>query len=341
VNHWSLWAVGYLADGTKLMIVKVSRDEWKRGFRNITFAAVLACRPEGLFRLSRNRPEKLIGPGFIWPAEMSANDTGAQNKHSKERCLSAILPKYWGTARYSTELKTRIPGRILQSGSANMGRLLLLWTKCVDDTFGAMVARSDKQFLPGLPLPPSPLCRPVAIVTIPNSDVVVRALHSGALLKRLKNGLERIYVSEMSWIRAPSMEAPLTALAHRFPTRLVLVKAQRYQVSSMSMKIKRVRAAEYQCIGYQLQYRYEDDFGYDKYKSPKALLGMFRFRIGDLPRGHKLLWIHEQEVAFDVWPDLGVNGMQRFEELAGQRRKAQSNRAAEAMRLTLKSLPKE
>lgn len=340
MTHWSLWAAGHLADGTRLMIVKICRQEWKHGYRNrnVTFTVVLACRPEGLFRLWRNRPEKLIGPGFVWPDVVPASDTAVGTLHSEERRLGGVLPTHWGTP--NTSLRRRIPDRILLSGSANIGRLLLAWAKSMDDVFGAMVARSDKQVLPGLLLPPSPLYRPVAIVIIPNTDVVVRAVHSGVLLNRLKNGLERIYVSEMAWIRAPSLKAPLMALAHRFPTRLVLVKAQRYQVLSMRMKIKRVRAAEYQFIGYQLQYRYEDDFGYDKFDSPKALDGMFRLRIGDLPRGHKLLWIHEQEVAFDAWAELDVNGMQRFEEIADQRRKDQSKRTAEALRLTLNAQTK-
>lgn len=153
----------------------------------------------------------------------------------------------------------------------------------------------------------------MAITVVPNTDVVVRAVHAGVLLGRLKLGLERIYVSEMVCVRAPTLEPTIRALAQRFPERLVLVKAQRADGLAAALGVKRVRAVEYQFVGRELTARYEADFGYDKWSTPDALAGMIRMRVGDIPRGSNLLFLHELPLAFERWAAMDVDAMLALE----------------------------
>lgn len=173
--------------------------------------------------------------------------------------------------------------------------------------------------------------RPVAITVMPGTDQVVRALHSGVLLERLKRGFERIYISQMAWIRSPSIEVALRALAHRFPSKLVLVRAQAYKSISRILKVRQVRAAEYQFVGSQLRERYLEDFDHDKWDNPAAIRGMIRLRIGEMPRGTRMLWLNEIPVALDHWAALDVDGLLSLEQAEEDRCAAQSKKAMEAI----------
>ena len=295
-----------------------------------TFPAVLVCRPDGLYRLWRNGRSQLLAPGYTWP-------TVTKSKWKSEESLRAFVPTTWGSQHGSICVIQSIPDRILLARTANLARLLIAWFYNTERVFSARIGRMDRQLRPMEVLPTAPLWHPVAITVVPNTDVVVRALHSGVLLQRLKRGLERIYVSETAWIRAPRIEVTLRALAHRFPERLVLVKAETYALLSNALKVKRVRACEYQFVGYQLQGQYEDDFGYDKFDSPSALVGMAQLRVGDIPRGSRLLWLHELPLHFERWAGLDVDGIDELQNQAAERRSAQERQASEALARTFKA----
>ena len=295
------------------------------------FPAILVCRPDGLYRLWRNGQSRLLAPGYTWPKDSKAKG------HEAETSLCQHVPKPWGIQQRSSGVIRQIPDRLLNVNTQNLARLLIAWFFNEQVTFAARYARMGQQLRPSAPLPAASPWRPVAITVVPNTDVVVHALDTGVLLLRLKRGLERIYVSEIAWIRAPRIEASLRALAHRFPERLVLVKAVSYGSLNSALKIRRVRASEFQFIGCQLQSQYEDDFGYDKFDSPSALVGIFRLRIGDIPRGSGMLWLHELPVDFEQWKVLDIDGMLHLEEKARERRVLQDKRASAALGQTLKS----
>lgn len=291
MTHWHQHSFGHLPDGSRVMLVVVASGypSWKE------IPAVLMCRPDGLYRLWRNGKGRLLAPGYFWPGKSD------QARQEAETSLCQHVPRAWGIQRRSGGVIRQIPERILNARTENCGRLLIAWFFCQHVAFGALCARTEQLLRPLVVLPVAPFWRPVAITVVPNTDVVVRALHTGVLLQRLKRGLERIYVSEMAWIRAPRIEASLRALAHRFPERLVLIKAESYGFLNSALRIKRVRASEYHCVGYQLQCQYEADFGYDKFNNPSALVGMLRLRIGNIPRGSRMLWMHELVVDFEQW----------------------------------------
>lgn len=323
--HWSQDSYGDTLDGDRVMLVKIESEYPGRR----RFPAVLICRPDGLYRQWRNGRMKLLEQGFVWPLHVRRGDD--------EKSLGSFVPAFWGTQRNSGCVLQKIPGWIVRAKTDNMARLLIAWYFVEYKADWARVTRVDQPLRAGSELPVSPLWRPVAITTMPCTDVVVRAINTGALLQRLKLGLERIYVSEQSWIRAPRIEASLRALAHRFPSRLVLVKAQSYGRWAAALRLKRVRAQEYQFVGGSLQSQYEDDFGFEKYWNEAPLAGMLRFRIGDVPRGITFMFLHEMQLDFEEWVSLDVDGMLQVEEKARERRNAQDNRASEALGRTLKA----
>jgi hypothetical protein len=322
MTHWHQHAFGQLPDGARVMLATIQADHGSRR----TFPAVLLCRQDGLYRLWRDGRCRQLAPGYCWPEGQG---------FAAELSLRPCVPKMWGNQQGSSCVIRHIPERILRARTGNLARLLIAWYQTGQALFAARVLRTDRLLLSRVALPLAPIWHPVAITLLPSTDVVVRALHTGVLLQRLQRGLERIYISEITWIRAPRIEATLRALAHRFPARLVLVKALRYQFLEKVLAVKRVRASEYQFIGLQLQERYEDDFGYDRYDNPAALAVMFRLRVGAVPRGLRLLWIHECVLDFEQWAGLDVDGMLRIEQLADARRAEQDHQARAALALML------
>lgn len=325
MTHWHQRAWGELPDGSRVMLVSVEADDWPvRRRKTRSFEAVLICTDQGLHRLWRNGRSRLLASGYQWPK---------LTRGEAEKSLGPLVPTTWGTQRGSGCVIKALPLWILKARTANLARLLLAWSRC---EHAANTERARAGYAPlalAQALPASPLWRPVAITVVPGTDVVVRALHSGVLLERLKRGFERIYVSQMAWIRAPSIEASLRALAHRFPTRLVLVRAEAFKSLSQILRVTRMRAAEFQFIGSQLRGRYLDDFGYDLWDNPVALEGMIRLRIGEIPRGMGMLWLHEMPVEFDSWAALDVDGLLSLEHDAKERREAQDQKAMEALNL--------
>lgn len=210
------------------MVVSVEADDWPvRKSKTRTFEAVLICTDRGLHRLWRNGRSRLLATAFEWPA---------LTRGEAEKRLGPLVPKAWGTQRSSGCVLRQIPPWILKARTTNLARLLLGWSRAEQTARTDRVLRDCQPMPLALPLPPAPLWRPVAITVMPSTDLVVRALHSGVLLERLKRGLERIYVSQMAWLRAPSIEVALRALAHRFPTRLVLVRTATYKSDSRILR---------------------------------------------------------------------------------------------------------
>ena len=248
-----------------------------------------------------------------------------------EHSLRPHAPKYWGTQHGSTCVIQGLPYWLLRSKTDNLARLLIAWYRANQAVFVERAKRIDAALHPWSVLPDSPIWSPVAITLVPNTDIVVRAVHSGVLLRRLKLGLERIYISEMAWIRAPSIEVTLRALAHRFPKHLVLVKALGYEQCCVALRMTRVRACEYQFIGQQLQDRYEADYPAKRDKIKPPLQPMVRMRIGDVPRGIEFLWTHELQLDFKMWDGLDAIGMLGMEQIALEQRKDQSRVAAAVM----------
>lgn len=317
MTHWHQHAWGDLPDGSRVMVITVAA-EYRPGGRNREFQAVLICREDGLYRLWRDGRSRLLASGYQWPKFQ---------RGEAENSLRLIVPSTWGTQRSSGCVLRQIPPWILKAKTANLARLLLAWYRT------DQAARSERFLRDYQPMPLA-VALPLAITVIPSTDLVVRALHSGVLLERLKRGLERIYVSQMAWLRAPSIEVALRALAHRFPTRLVLVRAEAYKSVSRILRVRRVRAAEYQFVGSQLRERYLEDFDYDKWTNQAALDDMIRLRIGEIPRACTMLWLHEIPVAFDHWPALDVEGMLGLEHAEAERCAAQDRKSMDAITFT-------
>lgn len=234
MTHWHQHAWGDLPDGSRVMVITVAA-EYRPGGSNREFQAVLICREDGPHRLWRDGRSRLLASGYQWPK---------LQRGEAEKSLRLIVPRKWGTQRSSGCVLRQIPPWILKAKTANLAQLLLAWYRTEQTARSDRVLRDCQPMPLALPLPPAPLWRPVAITVMPSTDLVVRALHSGVLLERLKRGLERIYVSQMAWLRAPSIEVALRALAHRFPTRLVLVRTETYKSDSRILRVSRVRAAE-------------------------------------------------------------------------------------------------
>jgi hypothetical protein len=281
------------------------------------FPVVLLCKSDGLYRLYKDARQRPWACGYIWPV--------AENLQNQNKSLVPHVPKMWGVQRNSACIIEPLPRWLFRpSAGTNLGRLLLTWFQVSETVFRARSRTSECELLPGVELWAAPVWHPVAITIIANTDVVVKALHSGALLERLKLGLERIYISEFSWIRAPSIEASIKALAARFPEKLVLVKAKSDRLIEKTMGIRRPRAVEYQLVGRQLQDRYEDDFGC-------GTQGMFKLRVGDVPRGSTLLWTHQLRVEFEKWTELTIVGLSKLQIEAKGARDQQNKRASKLL----------
>jgi hypothetical protein len=327
MTHWHQYAFGHLPNGDRVMLVIVTRDY----FQSKCFPAVLICRSDGLFRLWRNgrtpgsQRSGLLAPGLTWSSERDA-----------ENALRAHVSKTWGTQHSSMCVLRTIPKRLLRANTPNLARLLIAWYFTSDAMFSERAKRMWSALRSDSVMPVSPLRKSVALTIVPNTDVVIQAVHSGALLARLKLGLERIYISEYVWIHSPKMEVVLRALQARFPERLVLVKAENYHDDSRAAKVKRTRAQEYQFIGEQLQDCYEKELGYDRNYNTQPLEGVLCFRVGEVPQGTQLLWIRQMKLPFGQWEGLDVAGMLEIERQAQERRDAQDKRS---MAVLMNSVP--
>ena len=324
MTNWHIHSQGRLPNGSHVVIATV-RSGWP-SVRE--FPAVLLCAPEGLVRVWSHRPSKLLAASYRWP-ECKFYDA--------EMTLRPHIPTHWGVQHGSSCVIRQIPDRILSSNTSNLGRLLHAWFKSEQVGFSQRVLGSGERELTSDKMPDSPFYRPVGLTLIPNTEVVVQAIHTGVLLNRLQLGIERIYVSEMAWIRVPKIEHTLRALQRRFPRNLVLVKAARYKLLESALQITRAGACEYQFIGMQLEEKCQSDFGHDKFTNPHALRGMIGLRVGNVPRGTRMLFMRQIPVEFDVWKNLDVDGLLDIERAAGRERSKQQKAAAEALATLLRS----
>src|ERR1035437_127127 len=81
----------------------------------------------------------------------------------------------------------------------------------------------------------------------------------------------------------------------------------------------------------------QDDFCYDKFDNPGALVGMARLRVGDIHRGSRLLWLHELPLDFERWAALDVDGIHELQNQAAERRLEQDNRPREVLARTFRA----
>lgn len=238
-------------------------------------------------------------------------------------------------------MKKTIPSWILKSNSPDIERLAAVYeeaqTKVREQRYLRLI---ERPICSGFDIPKAMAWRPPVITTVPNTQVVIKALHTGVLRRRLELGLERIYISEMVLVRAPSCAMKLIDLAIEFPQRLVIVKfADMTDMLSIVgfSKIRSPRAAEYAMIGRDLTNFYEDEFDFDKDWKPHALDGVETLRVGDVPRGIGFLISHEHFVPEAAWSDLDMQGVQHILQQARFERKRQNDRGANVLREALKS----
>ena len=322
--HWHQHAFGFLADGSRVMTVTIKGD--LLGKR--AFPAVLVCRPAGLYRLWRSGRSRLLAPGFTWPVD---------NRYETEYCLRPHVPKAWGSQHGSQCVIQPIPPRLLTDGPC-LARRLCAWVRTERAARTEHALRDYVEIGGAAALPVATTWRPAVLTTVPCTDIVVHAVDSGVLARRLARGLERIYVSEMAWLRVPRLEATLRALAQQFPARLALVKAERYENIAKIMGLGAYpRAAEYQFIGNQLFDQYAEDFGYDKHDNPNALDDFTRLRVGDIPRHLRMLWMRELPLTLAAWDGLDEAGVQGLVRQAGVERAAQVQRGMQVLAQTLDS----
>jgi len=320
-SNWHQYSYGYLPDGSRVMLCVINDERVPLR----SFPSVLICCKDGLYRLWRSGRSQVLARDYAWPGS-AGNKTW-----DVEKTLQTYVPKVWGSQHGSSCVLRQIPTWLLHGKTANFARLLIAWFFSEQKSNLEASRNSEKTLRPDIRFAAAPLLRPFALTVIPNTDIVVRAINSGVLLSRLEYGLERIYVSEMAWIRAPKIESTLRALAHRFAERLILVKALSYGRLQQILRVNSVRAAEYQFIGYQLQQQYEEDFGYEKYYNTAPLEGIYRLRIGDIPRDLKMLWLHETPIEFDKWKGLDSACILNIEKQAIELRSKQEQKSSEIL----------
>lgn len=120
MTHWHQHACGDLPDGSRVMVVSVEADDWRR-HKTRSFEAVLICTADGLHRLWRNGRSRLLAPGYLWPRLQRAEEA--------EKSLGSLVPKSWGTQRDGGCVIKNLPGWILKARTANLARLLLAWSR--------------------------------------------------------------------------------------------------------------------------------------------------------------------------------------------------------------------
>jgi hypothetical protein len=231
-----------------------------------------------------------------------------------------------------TSFQKKPPKWILDSGSADINRLGDIWSAAQKGVRRQRVLRLvHRPLCSGFELPQAVPWRPPVITTVPTTPVVIDALHTGVLRKRLELSLERIYISEMALIRAPSCATKLISLAREFTARLVIVPAGFETYFSEILEIKRPLAVEYLLTGRELSHAYEEEFGWDKLWKPRVLDDVYRLRVGQPPRGIGFMFQHEQNVDARDWRDLDMEGVRQVMHQAMFVRKRQSDRAMKAM----------
>jgi hypothetical protein len=237
-------------------------------------------------------------------------------------------------------MKVKTPSWILQSNSPDIERLTAVYEaaqmKVREQRYLRLI---ERPLLSGFEIPKAMAWRPPIITTVPNTQVVIRALHTEVLRHRLGLAYERIYISEMVLVRAPSCAQKLIALAIEFPQRLVIVKFADMtdMLSTVGFsKIRSPRAAEYAAIGRDLTNAYEDEFDFDKNWKPHALDGVMTLRVGDIPRGIGFLISHEHCVPEAAWADLDMQGVHHLVHKAKFERKRQNDHGAKFLEEMLK-----
>lgn len=317
-SNWHIYAIGRLPTDEMVMMALV-----RAGYRSKRgFPAVLLHGKQGLWRLRSNRAPQLLSEAGI------GQETALR---AIETALRPSVPKVWGVQHSSVCVVRQIPSRILEATTSNLARLLLAWFKANHADFVNRCSGVGESAVSSRSMPLSLPCTPVAITLIPSTDVVIEAINSGTLLRRLTNGLERIYVSEMSWIRAPRIEHTLYALQSRFPHRLVLVKGFRFALTAQALRLKRPAATEYQLVGQQLEGQFELDYEYDRFDNPEALHSFIKMRVGPVPRGTKMLTMRQIQVPLEIWRDLDVDGMLNLEKRAKQLRSLRDEKSVRAL----------
>ena len=224
------------------------------------------------------------------------------------------------------------PQWIIDSGRQDIDRLTAAWRSAQDKLRVQRVTKYIKNPLrSGFKLPKAVSWRPPVITTVPCTPVVIDALHNGVLRKRLEVGFERIYISDMALIRAPSCAQKLLHLAQEFPAQLVIIPISDDLIYAETLKLKRALAIEYFFMGRDLTNAYEQEFGFDRLWNNRVLDDVHCIRIGDIPRGTSFTILHEQPAPYRAWGDLDMEGVRRIMHVARFERKRQSDRAMRAM----------
>jgi hypothetical protein len=224
------------------------------------------------------------------------------------------------------------PRWILESGRQDIERLTAAWRSAQDKLRVQRVTKYVKKPLrSGFDLPKAVLWRPPVITTVPGTRVVMDALHTGVLRKRLELGFERIYISDMALIRAPSYAQKLLHLAQEFPAQLVIIPISDDIIYAETLKLKRALGIEYFFMGRDLTNAYEEEFGFDRLWNNRVLDDVHCIRIGDIPKGTSFIILHEQPAPYRDWRNLDMEGVRRIMHAARFERKRQSDRAMKAM----------
>ncbi len=302
------------------MLVEVSQ---RFGNPRRRFYAVLVLHSDG--RLERYRRDGKVVPlatAVYWPKPPMA-----------ERVLQGFAPRAWGSQDDSACIIKNLPVWLLRRPHG-IARRVIAWKAMYERTqlqnafFSCIPMRNV-----GLPLDEPWAGRyPPVITVIPTTDVLVQALNTGTLLRRLTYGMERIYVSEFACIRAPSIQPALCALATRFPSRLVIVRAEHLGQIPKILRVTRPLAVEFQFRGSELTNRYKDDFGYDKFDAPQALKGIHRISVGKEPRGVRMLFGYEELIDFHTWEELDMSILEAMAEKRAAMHKQQEAHSIERLR---------
>ena len=311
-RNWHVHSTATLPSGGRVFIAHISSSQkWST-------AAVLMADENGLSRIYRGGRRTRLAPDFVYPRQGWDADLS----------LRSFAPKHWGAQRGSMCVVQKIPARLLAAKTRDLARLLLAWYRVDQKATLDAIRRDSDAAKSKARVSVPPIRRPVAVSIVPSTDLVVRFLHDGVLVERLKLGLERIYVSTYALIRAPSIAAPLRALEKRFPDRLIVVPYSGFfgQIIAKSLRASTPRAIEYVVVGNELSGAYQRDFGFDKITSPGALADVHLFRVGDVPRGVACLFSREIVVPYQDWKLFDIDGMQASKDKAVADFEAQERR---------------
>lgn len=330
---WSFESWGHLYDGTLLMLVEITDSFYSRRVvkrkKSLSLRMTVILRPDGtLWRV------KVGGRTFCIASNVPPCwKEAARTPRPDGKALQLHLPRWWGS--YSQEPggpDLVLPDWLLRGNSnlapSVLARRALVWEGQKEkNRYGTlkhwpMRCAQVPESLPWL--------APV-VTLIPSTQVVVAAVHSGAMLQRLKTGMERIYVSEYCCILAPCIKSALFALAQRFPKRLVVVPAEDLGWVPHILGVTRPSAVEYQFGGYQLRDRVEDDWGFDKFDNPSAMRNTTSLCVGPVPRGVKMIFGFGHEITLAQWSALTWATIDVLEAQFNMRKKLREARAMDAL----------